>query len=259
MKYLSRAAQRLEARAAPAMRPAMPSRSPLAEADQRLNIDSFAERLEVPQAAPVETRPAARQSSVNLRSVVEPPVKRQDPPASAEGKQRPVQAAVERVVENSTAPQAPAERPLPAGPEPLHLPDSGGPGRRPLERAQPQAAEASPIAPTEHALQTSPPEPPPNVVIEAVTRALSWVEAGNRPSPAPEPPTTLPEFTRPRPLKAKRTRATRPSIADRPVTHLEIGKIEVEVVQPEKPTRVAAPGRPQRKATSNHNFGWRQR
>jgi hypothetical protein len=50
----------------------------------------------------------------------------------------------------------------------------------------------------------------------------------------------------------------------RPVTHLEIGKIEVEVVAPPKPARTSAPPRPARESDGfgralRQTFGWRQR
>src|SRR5262245_32810229 len=60
VKYLRRAARRLATVGASdgvaSVRPAIPSRSPLAEADQRLNLDSFAERFNAP-LVPESTAP----------------------------------------------------------------------------------------------------------------------------------------------------------------------------------------------------------
>jgi hypothetical protein len=104
-------------------------------------------------------------------------------------------------------------------------------------------------------------------MLDALSRAMSWVEGqpdqgterervGARGTPAAvaRPPfrESLPSW----PARAVRGRA--------PVTQLEIGRIEVEIVAPPKPAPQAAPPRPAPKtnspaSASRQPFGWRQR
>ncbi|MEX2261859.1 MAG: hypothetical protein WD696_07895 [Bryobacteraceae bacterium] len=108
-----------------------------------------------------------------------------------------------------------------------------------------------------------------DAAMDALSRAMRWVEgrSGNareeargergKDSSSQRPQARLGETINARPL--------RPALRDmRPITHLEIGKIEVEVVSPVKSAQGAAAPRPSPKAAgfrsaSRRGFGWRQR
>lgn len=313
MKYLMRAARRLSTAIAPAagapkLRPAMPSRSPLAEADQRLNIDSFAAHFDVPSArerpeAAGENEPVAPSDS-NPHGPIEGPRAPMDearivppgpgmPAVRTESKRESVLARARRVNEpprqalppsaaRLTRPQAQTaagdsgtlvpEKPAPSPDRPaagppdrrVNSPPEPAAGARPLpgnlRREPPHAAAREPAAPGER---------PADPMMDALSRAMRWVEGRpstsgkeerveRRPDAAPQAPQArLGEIAKARPL--------RPPLRDaRPITHLEIGKIEVEVVQPVKPASSGAAPRPGQKAagfpnTSRRAFGWRQR
>jgi hypothetical protein len=100
-------------------------------------------------------------------------------------------------------------------------------------------------------------EPSMSKVLEAVRRATSWIEAGQRRQGRHE------DDGRVRPIAHTRDARTA-SRHTAPVTHLEIGRIEVEVVPPAKPAAPSprATSTPTSRAplvTPGPAFGWRQR
>jgi hypothetical protein len=316
--YLSRTAQRISPSARPAARPVMPSRSPLAAADQRLNIDSFASRFGMrvdsspPPASPAELEPQLEESSeqhTDADAAKSRPARSQQArppenavPAADDGSFANPSHPRERRAEIREAPVGrrpsippPAARSLPpAGnrkPEPERVtsndrPDSASdPFHRPAVRDDSPALEGpvrrSPRNPLQPAAVEPVIAPPPAAgrrspdnVLDAVNRTLAWVEAGARESRekertaagSPDRRAARWEGPQPRPGENVRARPSRASAREaRPITHLEIGKIEVEIVQPEKPAANAARARSGPTSTSGptsappYKFGWRQR
>jgi hypothetical protein len=96
-------------------------------------------------------------------------------------------------------------------------------------------------------------------VIQSLDEAMSWVEGETRQAD------DLSQATQPPPGETVREQPIRSLVHEtQPVTYLEIGKIEVEVVPPVKPVQTLAPPRPGPKTsgfsrTSARTFGWRQR
>lgn len=317
MNYLMRAAQRLSTVVAPKVRPAMPSRSPVAEADQRLNIDTFAARFDVavvpePIApAPEENEGAAFSGSdrtIREYRAAQRPTSPGLEPAIAPSD--PVVPAVQSKPQSDNAPaRGEPSRAVPAQPSP---PSTTHPAR-PREQA-PARDSVSPSFPGKATVlpdQRTTPEPQTrrvkalfdsatvesrgrasdrsrmdpasaetqervlerdraaDTVMEALNRTMLWVEGQTRrsrevgrgerardsSSPGSQP--RLGEPVQARPIRE----APRDS---KPITHLEIGKIEVEVVPPAKPPQNVAPARPGPKPVSSNSasrqtFGWRQR
>lgn len=310
MMYLMRAARRVSAAGAAAagavrLRPAMPSRSPLAEADQRLNIDSFAEHFDVPMVregsdAAGENEPVAPTASDRSGSLAS------ERSLAPKGEPRiaPSESAISAVRTASGSESAPARaKPtrIPAPPvaarltkpqtqtsasdsgaadleKPLPLPDRRSVGRPSLQVNSPhdpgdvagsrQAHGSLRMEPAHPAAQGPAPERgrATDPMVDALSRAMRWVEGRSRnsreeergerrkESPQQGPQARLGEIVEARPL--------RPALRDvRPITHLEIGKIEVEVV---RPVKAAVAPRPSPKAAGSRNtsrraFGWRQR
>ena len=319
MKYLLRAARRLEP-GPPSARPAIPSRSPLAEADQRLNLDSFASRFDLPfnvreQASPPafeeETghTPAGVQEFANGSSNEAPRSTDARHPATT-SESAGTASPHEQTADRPTRRRPGRESPAPASsqpeahtarrPERLDSESSETPtAPESLKVTRPQRAQAQAQAqagrrpnalpdPSADALTTRTPAPditegvrlataqqaPPREaeaesVFEALSRAVSWVERGGRRAfdeeaaegqvsrPAPAPHTRHVEAAAAWPARAT-PRDTRP------VTHLEIGKIEVEVVAPPRTAHNSAPPRPAQGSDGfgralRQTFGWRQR
>lgn len=308
MKYLVRAARRLSTAGAPQVRPAMPSRSPLAEADQRLNIDSFAAHFDVPVAperpapAPEENEPVASRGSDRTRH---PAAERPPSPAiaSAVAPSDPVVPAVQPTPKSENAPargrpgrEAPAQASPPStmrasrpqkqaaarDSEPPSFAENATvpPDRRPPEpparrvNALPDPATAEGRSPArdrsrmepvnaakqERALESE------RAADSALNRAMRWVEGRSREAERGERrKASSSPGSQPRLGERVEARPVRATLRDtRPITHLEIGKIEVEVVPPVKPAQNAAPPRPGPKRAglsgpSRPPFGWRQR
>lgn len=314
MKYLMRAARRLSTAGAPQVRPAMPSRSPLAEADQRLNIDSFSAHFDLPvvperaQAAPEEDEPALRSGSARARRrhpAAEMPPSPAVGPALAPSK--PVVPSVQPKPQSENAPargksggkalaktRPPSQRravrlPQPAaarGSEPPSfsdkatvLPDRRGPevparrvtGLPDAATAEDRSLAAEPLRrePANRVKGAAEREPGADTAMDALSRAMSWVDGQGRRSREAERGERRKESSSPgsQPRLGERVEARplRAILRDtRPITHLEIGKIEVEVVPSAKPAQNAAPTRPSPKTTgfsgpSRPVFGWRQR
>jgi translation initiation factor IF-2 len=306
VKYLQRAARRPTtvgaSDGATSMRPAIPSRSPIAEADQRLNLDSFAERLNAP-LVPEPTAPMIEEEEAAATPAPErQPEKRQEaarPPSSdarpaspaprpgAHGE--PTRAERAGTGRRAIPPHAPKRPGTHAGPPaqrsahghpeapaaPLH------PSDRPARRANALPAPAAdrgraPAPERAHAASarvTGGARPPARdedaqPMLDALSHAMSWVEGQPHRRPERErveeqgtpaaialPPSGESSAARPA-RAAARGRA--------PVTHLEIGRIEVEIVPPPKPAPQAAPHRPAPRKNGGGSalrqpFGWRQR
>ncbi len=308
MKYLMRAARRLSTAGAPKVRPAMPSRSPLAEADQRLNIDSFAAHFDVPvlsertAPAPEENEPAASRGSDRTRR---PATERPPSPVieSAAAPSDPVVPAVQPTPKSENAParrkparEAPAQASPPSTTRAARPPKQAAardseppsfaekatfpPDRRPPEPPtrrvnalpDPATAEGRSPAPDRSRMEPANAAKQERVLESeraadsALNRAMRWVEGRSREAERGE---RRKEFSspgsQPRLGELVEARPVRATLRDTwPITHLEIGKIEVEVVPPPKPTQNAAPTRPSPKTTgssaaSRQRFGWRQR
>jgi hypothetical protein len=319
MKYLMRAAQRLSNAGPLRTRPAIPSRSPLAEADQRLNIDSFAEKFEAPlhppaialpeDEAPASlTSPALTGSAPGIRS---DPAGEGAPPSTSEGQSE----SVERLVPASrTAPRRETGQTLPTGDSPAgEASERGTPAsiNRTTRQNQPVRDEPVTAPPREETAATADqvktarparrvnPLPDPlgademsrvsdrsraeslgsmrdieaqdgsaERVFEALNRAMSWVAGSGSAGAAEKKATPAPSSQSRFPSTVQSVQPARAASGDtRPITHLEIGKIEVEVVSPVKPARAAAPPRTGSQATGHgsswrstrQTFGWRQR
>lgn len=315
MKYLLRAAGRLSA-GAPAVRPAIPSRSPLAALDQRLNLDSFASRFDLPSVAGETAAPSLEEESSDFTGEelqtgetpagesrasrparhraattedAERPGRRESwreatnaPPRARTGPEGSAHASLQRTTRaagggaqagqggaQSTSPQARLNASLEGGAPVPHarranpLPDpSAGQGRfdagggfeaaKPARGGRADAGEAAAES-----------------VLEALNRAMSWVESGARRAREAERddqgPAQLSPQARTRASVETHAAAGHATPRDaRPVTHLEIGKIEVEVVAPSKPVQNHAPARPAQRTNGfsgalRQTFGWRQR
>ena len=111
-----------------------------------------------------------------------------------------------------------------------------------------------------------------DALTEALKRAMAWVgdqpsQAGDSRAAGPQPARgrqAVPELPpAPYAREAGRSQAQRVVRDTRPVTHLEIGKIEVEIVPPAGTQRApVAPARPAAQGLSGYarqGFGWRQR
>jgi hypothetical protein len=283
--------------------PALPSRSPLAEADQRLNLDSFASQFASPStrernAQPLEEEERDSQTFSEWQAVRSNDAESQPSPIGEhEEKARRVtsrsefkrterleeaeressshvftqpeahtarlrEQAVRRVSETSNASQKSSVRP----PRRVNaLPASEfAEGLTPAPERT--SAEALRVAGSESASEA---EAASESLLSALNRAMSWVEgqsprareavrAGEHaasPSAAPRSRSaeTLPAWPGPATTRDRR-----------PITHLEIGKIEVEVIPPAKPAQNTTPSRPVPKTNGfssalRQSFGWRQR
>jgi hypothetical protein len=304
MRYLMRAARRSTAVGVTQVRPAIPSRSPLVEADQRLNLDSFAAQFTLPStrernAQPLEDEepfplPSSEQQAVRNDAAESP----SSPTGDSERKTRRVTSRSE-FKQTETLEEADRESPSNVSTQPeAH---SARPREQPVRRASetstasqqsparqtrrvnalpapasaeghapapaPARAESSRVAGRE---QTPAAEAAAEPVLSALNRAMAWVEG--------QPPRTReagrgdermpPTSTAPRPRFGE-TLPSRPGRATprdrRPMTHLEIGKIEVEIMPPQKPAPQTASSRPAQQKTPGfgsalrQTFGWRQR
>ena len=324
MTYLQKAAHRLAtvgaSDGAASVRPAIPSRSPLALADQRLNLDSFAEGFHAPivpgRAAPLldeaeaaATPPPGRQPEERLGAAGPPasdarPAPRAPRPGAHSQPTKTEPAGSRR---RAVPPQAPTRPGAPAAPPaersvhgdretpaaPLQAPDR--PARRanalpspsppapteagrPRSRLAPAADESRTSAPGRARAASAdltggagPParEAAAQPMLHALSRAMSWVEG--QPQPGPElgrvegrrTPAAVarPSFGGTLPMRPARAAARERA---QPVTHLEIGRIEVEIVPPPKAAPPAASHRTTPKANGpggarRQPFGWRQR
>lgn len=315
IKYLVKAARRFSTTGAPQVRPAMPSRSPLAEADQRLNIDSFSAHFDLPvlperTEAASEDEPALQSGSARARR--RHPAA-EIPPSPAVGlslaPSKPIVPSVQPKPQSENAPAPgksdgkalartwpPSTRRAVRLPQPAAargsetpsfsdkatvLPDRRGsevPARRVTGLPDPATAEDRSLAadplrmePANGVKQkrAAEREPAADTAMDALSRAMSWVDGQGRRSreaergkrrkdpSSPGPQLRLGELVEARPVRA--------TLRDtRPITHLEIGTIEVEVVPPAKPAQNAAATRPSPKTAglsgpSRPLFGWRQR
>jgi hypothetical protein len=283
------------------VRPAIPSRSPLAEADQRFNLDSFAERLNAPlvpeptapmideeqaaAASPPERQPEERHEAARPPSSNGRPA---SPAPRPGGHSEPVKTERAGTKRRVTPPHAPTQPDTHAGPPAQRsahghpeapaapLQPSDRPARRANTWPAPAADQGYAPAP-ERARAASvrvaggarPParDEAAQPMLDALSHAMSWVEGQPHRRPERErveergtpaavalPPSG--ESAPTRPARAARGRA--------PVTHLEIGRIEVEIVPPPKPAPQAAPHRTAPKTNGagsavRQPFGWRQR
>jgi hypothetical protein len=303
----------------PSARPAIPSRSPLAEADQRLNIDSFASRFDLPlnfegqAAAPLaeeemehataegrefsSSRPdEARRSNDTQRTAKAsetagppaPRVKTEDAaPRVRPPRETPSHTSTQPEVHNTRRAEPPAGKSpeTSTAPEIFNAPRTHRPRTQSVRLANPlpdpsaedgrtrtpelDATEGGRLVrakrgPAEEAAAES--------VFEALGRAMSWVERGGRRRLDEEAaegraarPAPLPRAPHARRGEATPVWPARTTPRDtRPVTHLEIGKIEVEVVAPPRPAQTSAPPRPAQSSDGfgralRQTFGWRQR
>jgi hypothetical protein len=311
VRYLQRAARRLVTvgaeNGATSVRPAIPSRSPLAEADQRLNLDSFAARFNAPlvpgPTAPMIAEEAAATTPLPERQpVIEheaagPPAAnaRPTPPGPRPGVHREPtklgRAGTKRREVPAHAPTRPGTRAAPAGQRSAHgHPETPPAPLQPPDRASRRRVNALPAAAADQGRAPAPEHARPapasltggagpaareaaaQPMLDALSRAMSWVEGqpDRRPDRGPEregveergTPAAVarPPFRESSP--AWPTRAVARGRA--PVTQLEIGRIEVEIVPPPKPAPPAAPPRPAPKTNGPGSalrppFGWRQR
>ena len=322
--YLQRAARRLATVGTPdgaaSVRPAIPSRSPLALADQRLNLDSFAERFHAPlvseratpmtdEAGAATTPPPERRPEEPLEAAPRPAADaRPAPRAPRPGVHRqPTRTEVAGSGRRDVPPQAPTE-PDPPAARPARRSARGdreppaAPVRRPGRPARPATASPSPSPParTEAARPRSRPAPaadegrapapepvraasadvtggaaPPagdaaaQPMLHALSRAMSWVEGQPHRRPERERVEgwgTPAAVARPPSGDIVPMRPARAAARERaqPVTHLEIGRIEVEIVPPPTPApQVASHRSPPRTngpgGARRQPFGWRQR
>jgi hypothetical protein len=312
VKYLQRAARRLvtvgAADGATGVRPAIPSRSPLAEADQRLNLDSFAERFNAPlvpgPAAPMieeaeaattplpERQPEIEHEAAGAPAASARPAARVPRPGVLSEPTKPESAGSRRRAVPPQAPTRPGgthaappgqrfahghrERPV----APLQPPDR--PSRRRVNALPAPAADQGRAPAPEHARAapaslTAGAGPATRAaaaqpMLAALSRAMSWVEGqpDRRPDRGPEREGVEEQGT-PAAVARPPFRESSPAwpapVVGRgraPVTQLEIGRIEVEIVAPPKPAPPAAPARPAPKTNGpgsalRQPFGWRQR
>lgn len=309
MRYLMRAAQRLSTAPTPTLRPAMPSRSPVAEADQRFNLDAFAAHFDMPAAGagtapefeesepeafgdPEPIRGERRAAETPMRAGAEPGVpafgsKRQigQAPASSEtirgvpaqasppSAGRSVQAQKPAMTRESGFPFAPQKPAIPPG-----RPGKPGPrGRRVNALFEAETPETRDFQPHPSASQAAHPatrgrtaehERSADPVMDALHRAMSWVDGQPRRSRTEDPGESrnpyAPRWQGRQNELAPAPPAGEPARNSRSVTHLEIGKIEVEIVPPAKPVQHATtprtgPGAASSGSASRRTFGWRQR
>jgi len=294
VSYLARAGRRALAEPAAVVRPAMPSRSPVAEVDQRLNIDAFARHL-APQHAARSAAEALEAPEEVLETGIVPEIKRTRRRRSTARRG----GAAHDIEAEGTAAQSRPMHSIPGAPTTDAAPARGpgvAEGRRSapatgasteaVARERPGDSHRTPAEPSpraqalppreivretrtvtsarpddarERARLDTPPaslEPSMTSVLDAVQRATSWIEAGER---RIERPRKAAPVRAPAPAPPARAQTRRPA----PVTHLEIGRIEVEVVGAAKPA--APPSRPHAAASTGSSpgasrpFGWRQR
>ena len=296
VNYLARAGRRVSAEPAPRVRPAMPIRSPVVAADQRLNFDAFAQHVDArfPRTpAPEEGEVAGElqdptselQPRVNdqRRARVERRLGASPRDAVRPGTQPPVVPPIREVAphrrpdEHERADASEFLRPrtasgyFPEAPEP-RKPDvrhqtPGEPAER-HQRAWPtqivhETHTITPATPQPGRGETAPDgtiasasvEPSVKRVLDAVKRATSWIEAEQRPAGRSQEENRIRSSSQPQdaPVRVRSMPA---------VTHLEIGRIDVEVVGPATP---AVPSRSQGApssaslVSSRPVFGWRQR
>lgn len=307
MKYLQRAARRLAPVGASdgttRVRPAMPSHSPLAEADQRLNLDSFAERFDAP-LVPERTAPMIEEEeAATTLSLERPPengheaarpsyshtrparrtqrLEAHSEPTKAERAGRPSREISPHAPMRPDTHAAPlAQRSAHGDPETLAAPvkPSDLPARRANASVAPAADEVRAHTPDPaHTASSKVPggagplarEQAAQPMLDALSRAMSWVEGQPHPgSPVRgrvEERGTPSALAHPPSGETSPMRPVRAAARERaPVTHLAIGKIEVEIVPPPKPAPPAAPHSPAPR-TNGHGsalrtpFGWRQR
>lgn len=305
VRYLQRAAGRAEPGTSAKARPALPSRSPLAQVDQRLNLDAFAARfdtppLNAPAAPPVEEdspelfpSPAPRPETRAAADA--PPTSPPPRPARVahhqprpESKRAESHAPADHEAARPAAPRAATRdaRPAPASTSPeaeTHAPAETAAPRAATRRVNSLPAPSSDEghAPATGAArdasgaaaQGERPATAANVpdgLLDALSRAMSWV-GGRESAPAGEgerrderAPSATSAPAR-RPAESFPAPPRRPAPRERqPVTHLEIGRIEVEVVAPAQPARTPPPPRAARPAhgpgrAPRQPFGWRQR
>jgi hypothetical protein len=310
MRYLQRAARRLvtvgAADGATSVRPANPSRSPLADADQRLNLDSFAERFNAPPvpgpAAPIEDGAAATTPPPEQPPEIAPEAAglpaagtRPTPPGRRPGApsapRKPEKAGTRRREVPARAPARPGTPAAPAGPRPAHgdretpaaaRQPPGRPSRRRVNglpapapgRGRAPAPGHAPAAPAGVTAGAGPAahQAAAQPMLDALSRAMSWVEGqpGQRPDRGTERERaeelgTPAAVARPPFREGLPTWPARAGARGRaPVTQLEIGRIEVEIVAPPNQARPAAPPRPAPRtnrpgSARRQPFGWRQR
>ena len=303
MRYLQRAAGRAEPGTSAKARPAIPSRSPLAQVDQRLNLDAFAARfdtppLNAPAAPPVEEdspelfpspapRPETR-AAADASPTTPPPHTarvRQDTtrPESARAESHapadheaarpaPPRTSTRDVRPAPASTSAEAETPAPAAPaapRPTTRRVNSLPAPSPEEAHAPATGEArDSAAAAARGERPAPAADVPDGLLDALSRAMSWV-GGHDSAPArgggrsgDERASSAPT---PRPVESLPAPPRRHAPRERqPVTHLEIGRIEVEVVAPAQAARTTPPPRPAPPAhgpgrAPRQPFGWRQR
>jgi hypothetical protein len=283
------------------VRPALPSRSPLAEADQRLNLDSFAARFNAPPvheptAPPAEeeeviTPPSTARQTERKHQAERPPTSNTTPapraPRLDARSETPETETAGRTRESSAStparPDARAARPAERSPsgdaETPAAPSrtSARPARRanalpapPAEEGRGPVHESARVASVKVSGGERPParEEAAQPMLDALSRAMAWVEGEPRRRSEQErdeareasPPPPRPMLGETLPARPSRQAARERA----PVTHLEIGRIEVEIVPPPRPAPQAAPARPAPKTNNlggalRQTFGWRQR
>jgi hypothetical protein len=316
LNYLARAARRGLAERQPtpqrpragSLKPATPSRSPLAEADQRLHLDFFAQaHLALPGGAssgdgpplesletggpvhPLDPAPPAAQTAPRetarettgwtsfarpKRPAAERPAKRRagEPFERPSAVQQPRQARTSDRVESPRPPAATPTGRVEARhstPDPQRLRATSS--QRPIE------APGTSLTPVESRA------PAADRLLAALASAKRWVTASPADSRFVPQAVSAP---RPEPFRAA---AVQPALADatnrspametapwrapaephppvQPLTRVEIGSIEVEVVAPVKTASQQAPRRASSRASAPSSmgrqatpFGWRQR
>jgi hypothetical protein len=299
MSYFARIAARASARAvretSSAALPAMLSRSPLVEHDQRLALPGFAERAllsgQTPSSAPspdlgAETAPAtgapvpvARKASASSFMPVAAALG-----LGAEGAREPASSsagfparAAESPLPANAQPWSAAETPRAVAFEPSALAPAAPPGE--LHSSRPsQTARAlpgplpSPEAPAELA-------PPARSIFEALTRADAWTRSAPR-APSATPASSAKHSAEVAPAPLPQSPAIAPaSYAEAPEATIglpgapmvSIGRLEIEVVAPPRAEPTSAPRkleRSQRTAarapapasfSAPRAYGWRQR
>jgi hypothetical protein len=314
VSYLARVARRAAATPAPVTsRPAMPSRSPLVEADQRLNLDFFASRFDSsvgppPQqrfeddplalnefepvvghtpSEPASAHPGAPAMEIGTHpqrpehepNAVSPPVLPQR--GTPGGASPPLLASRKRIATSESTEPRPRSVAPPAQPDvrPATTPGTTPRTERAIRREEQPDAQTVAQERIMNAgrgrertpLGGSREQPTAGALMDALHRALAWV--GDKPArssesgPGEQPPAQgQPHLRERRPVQDAR-KTPQPGLRTgaretRPVTHLEIGKIEVEIMPPVPAPRTAAPASPRAPGFtgfSTQRFGWRQR
>ena len=285
MKYLARAVNRPSAAVVPALR----TSSPLAELDQRLHLDGFAQEFGSPFAGWPHQR-AEQQGDVEeaseLEAVPAPAVRKPSPPVLAplpastppRGVHTEPRAVSTAVVAHRTAP---TRRVSPTQPAPLTEPPplTEQAPRRPEAQASTRADDAAPARAIQAAyvrapdVETSAPEDRtaatnatraellaagPARVAQAFTDLAAWLERPPLPQrdrveaqELPREGLGRPPHPRPAPVPPQPHEVISVrSAPTAPVHRLEIGNIDVEVVLPERRMPVASAPAPSRSSTS---------